>query len=437
MSTKEQRERIELLQGTLDLLILRTLLLGPAHGHAIAKAIEFNSDDVLQVEQGSLYPALHRLIKRGWISVGRRHLGEQSPGQVLPADGQGAAATGRRDQQVGQAGGSDRADSPAGGTGGRIMKRRKRMMEDLDQDIREHIEMETQDNIERGMSPEEARYAALRKFGNVTRVKEETRDVWSFAWLEQLWQDMRYAVRMLRKSPGFTAIAVLTIALGIGATTAIFSVVDATLLHPLPYPQPEQLVSIQDDLPGVGAQDVGMSVPEWQDLQRSGIFQYVSPVGGGSVNLTGSSQPARIFFAAVPPNYFALLGVKPQLGHSFNPEDHTPGFTLEVLISDGLWKGAFGGDPHILGRSVRLDNDLYQIIGVMPAGYHDPGRTTDERNIEVWAATGFAGPPAPPPLRKSQLSSAGNRANRTWTDDCGGAEPGRRVGCIFAEAIPG
>ena len=106
-----------------------------------------------------------------------------------------------------------------------------------------------------------------------------------------LWQDLKFGLRMLRKSPGFTAIAVLTIALSIGATTAIFSVVDATLLHPLPYPQPEQLVRVEDDLPGVGAQDVGMSVPEWHDLQRSGIFEYVSLTCGGSVNLTGASQP--------------------------------------------------------------------------------------------------------------------------------------------------
>jgi predicted permease len=129
----------------------------------------------------------------------------------------------------------------------------------------------------------------------------------------------------------------------------------------------------------------------------------VSPIGGGSVNLTGASQPARIFFAAVPPNYFALIGVKPQLGHSFNPEDHTPGFTLECLISDGLWKRAFGSDPQIVGRSVRLDNDLYQIIGVMPAGYHDPGRTTEQRNTEMWLATGFAGPPAPMPQRNARI----------------------------------
>jgi putative ABC transport system permease protein len=284
------------------------------------------------------------------------------------------------------------------------MKRRERMMEDLDRDIREHIAMETQDNIECGMSPEEARYAAVRKFGNVTRVQEDARDVWSFVWLEQLWQDIHYALRMLRKSPGFTAIAVLTMALGIGATTAIFSVVDATLLHPLPYPDPEQLVSIQDDLPGVGARDVGISVPEWHDLERSGIFEYVSPLGGGgSVNLTGASQPTRALFLGEAPNYFALLGVKPQVGHAFNPEDHTPGFTLEAVISDGLWKRAFGSDPNILGRSLRLDNDLYRVVGIMPAGYHDPGRTTDQRNIEVWLGNNFDAAPAPPPLRKSRF----------------------------------
>ncbi|MGA7626241.1 MAG: ABC transporter permease [Candidatus Acidiferrales bacterium] len=221
-----------------------------------------------------------------------------------------------------------------------------------------------------------------------------------------LWQDLRFGLRMLRKSPGFTAVAVLTIALSIGATTAIFSVVDATLLHPLPYPQPEQLVRVEDDLPGVGAQDVGMSVPEWHDLQRSGIFENVSLTFSGSVNLTGASQPTRARFSVVGPNYFALLGVKPQLGATFNPEDQTPGFTLEVVISDGLWKRGFGSDPHILGKSVRLDNDLYRVIGVMPAGYHDPGRTTDQRHNEVWAAAGFAAAPAPPPQRNTRLTGA-------------------------------
>jgi putative ABC transport system permease protein len=213
---------------------------------------------------------------------------------------------------------------------------------------------------------------------------------------------------MLRKSPGFTTIAILTIALGIGATTAIFSVVDATLLHPLPYPQPEQLVSIQDDLPGAGAQDVGMSEPEWQDLQHSGIFEYVSPTWYDDNNLTGSSKPARVSLLIVAPDYFALLGVKPQLGCTFNPQNHTPGFTEEVLISDGMWKRSFASDPQIVGRSVRMDTDLYRIIGVMPPGFQAPGRTTRDRNIEIWAATSFYGPPLPdhPPRNRRNLPTA-------------------------------
>ena len=178
-------------------------------------------------------------------------------------------------------------------------------------------------------------------------------------------------------------------ALGIGATTAIFSLVDATLLHPLPYPHPEELVRIEDDLPGAGATDAGISIPEWKDLQRSGIFQYVVLQIFGSANLTGVSQPSRMQYEGVSPAYFAMLGVKPELGHTFDPQDQTPGFTLDVVISDGLWKRAFGSDPHIVGRSLRGDNDLYRVIGVMPPGFRDPGRTAGERNTEQWAALGF------------------------------------------------
>src|SRR5213596_1092377 len=183
---------------------------------------------------------------------------------------------------------------------------------------------------------------------------------------EEVWQDLRFWVRMLRKSPGFTAIAVLTIALGIGATTAIFTVVDATLLEPLPFSQPEQLVSIQANFPGIGAEDVGFSEPEWQDLQHSGIFEYVSPAWYDDNNLTGSCQPARVSLLIVAPDYFAVIGVKPELGRTFPPADHSPGFTEEVVISDGLWKQTFGSDPNILGKSIRMDTDLYRIVGVMP-----------------------------------------------------------------------
>jgi predicted permease len=283
------------------------------------------------------------------------------------------------------------------------MFRGTRKARDFGAEIEAHIELETERLKEQGLSEEAARTQARVAFGNVTRVQERFYESSRWPGWEHFWQDVRYAARMLRKSPGFTAIAVLTIALGIGATTAIFSVVDATLLHPLPYSHPEQLVTVVDDLPGVGAQDVGMSVPEWRDFQRSGIFEYVAPAGGGDVNLTGSSQATRILFAAVAPNYFAMLGAEPELGRSFNPEDKTPGFTLEVLISDRLWKGAFASDPQILGKNIRLDNDLYQIIGVMPPSFHDPGQTSAQRSTELWAGTGFAGPPAPDPLRASHF----------------------------------
>src|SRR5262249_55516527 len=184
----------------------------------------------------------------------------------------------------------------------------------------------------------------------------------------------------LRKHLGLFLTAVITIALGIGATTAIFTVVDATLLEPLPYPHPEQLVTIQDDLPGVGGRDVGMSQPEWEDLQRSGIFEYVSPTWFDENNLTGSEQPARVRLVSVAPNYFELLRVKPQLGRGFDPGNHSPGFVGEVVISDSLWKRAFAADPHILDRSVRMDTDVYLIVGVMPPGFDAPGRTAEERN---------------------------------------------------------
>jgi putative ABC transport system permease protein len=274
----------------------------------------------------------------------------------------------------------------------------------LREEMEEHLALQTAENLRAGMPPAEARRQAVLKFGAVEAIREDCHDEQGLPFIENLLHDVRYALRQLAKSPGFAAVAILTIALGIGATTAIFSLVDATLIHPFSYPQPEQLVRVEDDLPGAGAHDVGMSQPELKDLERSGIFQYVSLVGGGSVNLTGSSQPVRIPFLAVTPNYLALLGVKPELGRWFDPADQTPGFTLDVLLSDGLWKQSFGADPRILGRSLRLDNDLYRVIGVMPPGFHDPGRTTEQRNTALWAASGFAAAPAPPPARTMRLT---------------------------------
>ncbi|HLK63137.1 MAG TPA: ABC transporter permease [Bryobacteraceae bacterium] len=285
----------------------------------------------------------------------------------------------------------------------KAMIRRRQLDRDLEEELSFHLSLREASYRASGAAPDEARAAAQRNFGNRTAFQEACRDMWTFVSIENLLQDLRYALRQLAASPGFASIAILTIALGIGATTAIYSVVDATLLHPLPYPQPEQLVRIQEDFPGVGAYDVRLSVPEWKDFQSSGIFQYVSPERSGSVNLTGSSQPARIQFKSVAPNYFTLLAVKPELGRVFHPDDPTPGFNLEAVISDGLWKREFGADPHILGRSLRLDNDVYFVVGVLPPDFHDQGRTTEIRNTEIWAACGFSSVLLPPRTRSSRV----------------------------------
>ena len=278
--------------------------------------------------------------------------------------------------------------------------------ERLQAEIAEHLAMQTAENIQAGLSPIEARRQAMLKFGGVEAMKEEYRDQKGLPFLETLAQDLRYAFRQLAASPGFAFIAIATMALGVGATTAIYSVIDATLLHPLPYPNPSELVRIEDDLLGVGAEDVSVSVPEWKDLENSGIFQSVALDYFNPVNLTGSAQPTRVTFKGVTPNYFAMLGVGAQLGRTFDPGDKTPGFSLEVVISDGLWKRAFGADPHILGKSLRLDNDVYHVIGVMPPGFRDQGKTSEERNTELWGAGGFAAVPFPPPLRNSRFGTA-------------------------------
>ncbi|MGE5207693.1 MAG: ADOP family duplicated permease [Alphaproteobacteria bacterium] len=262
-------------------------------------------------------------------------------------------------------------------------------------EIQQHIDLLTERNIAAGMLPYEARNQALRGFGRVEQIKEEAREERVWMWADEILQDLRFALRALRKSPGFTIVVVATLALGIGATTAIFTVFDAALLQPLPYSHPEQLVSVQADFPGIGAQDVGMSEPEWQDLQRSGIFENVSPTWFDENNLTGSDHPTRVRLTIVAPNYFALLGAQPQMGRAFDPHYDSPGFLPEVVISDALWMRAFGGDPNILDKSIRMDTDLYRVVGVMPPSFDAPGRTAEERNIEIWAATSFYGPPLP------------------------------------------
>jgi predicted permease len=215
-------------------------------------------------------------------------------------------------------------------------------------------------------------------------------------------QDLRYALRMLLKSPGFTIVAMLTLALGIGANVAIFSVVYAVVLRPLPFPHPEQLVRVFDDLNGSSEQDVGMSAPELWDLQdRSGVFQDISAVAPSNSAVAGGDRTVRAESLVTSPDYFTLLGAKPEFGRVYTPQDAAPGFLEPVVISNGFWRRYYGSDPKIIGRKMRLDNDMYTIVGVMPPGFRHPGPTLDT-DVEVWIATGFNGLPFPVPADRSQ-----------------------------------
>jgi predicted permease len=218
-----------------------------------------------------------------------------------------------------------------------------------------------------------------------------------------LWHDVRYGYRMLWKNPGFTLVVVLTLALGIGANTAIFSVVDAVLLRPLPFPKPEQLVLLRDDLAGRQMENVGMSVPELKDLQQSAdVFEEVAGVWPVDANLTGSDRPERIELLAVSPNYFSLLGASARMGRVFGPQDKAEGFAEGVVISDGLWRRMFGADPNVLGRRVYADTDAYTIIGVMPPGFRHPAQTL-RNEVDMWATAGFTGSPFNNPPRAVRM----------------------------------
>jgi putative ABC transport system permease protein len=218
-----------------------------------------------------------------------------------------------------------------------------------------------------------------------------------------LWKDILYSARVLAKKPSFTIIAILTLTLGIGANIAIFSVVNAVLLRPLPFDHPDQLVRVFADLNGPNVRNVGTSVPELEDLrERAGVFDQVAAMWPISAALTGGDRPERIELLATSANYFQLLGVtKAQLGRLYGPQDALPGFSDAVVISDGLWRRLFGSDPNVIGRKIHMDTDPYTIVGVMPPDFRHPGETV-QGGVEIWAPCGFTGNPFPVPTLRSQ-----------------------------------
>jgi predicted permease len=218
-----------------------------------------------------------------------------------------------------------------------------------------------------------------------------------------LWSDVRLALRAAWRQPLFTTVVVGTLALGIGANTAIFGVVEALLLRPLPFPEQHRLVSVLTPLTGLGVPNAGLSLPELQDLRdRAGVFDAITPVWPFDTNLTGGERPERVAALAVSPNYFTLLGARPALGRLFGRQDEVKGFAEAVVLSDAAWRARFGGDPHIIGRKLRFDNDMYTVVGVLPPGFRHPG-IAQLGDVEAWVTAGFAAAPFPdPPTRAAR-----------------------------------
>jgi predicted permease len=331
------------------------------------------------------------------------------------------------------------------------VKRRKRMLEALDEDIRDFIEMETQDNVEHGMSQEEARYAALRKFGNVTRVKEDTREIWSVTWLEQLLQDIHFGLRMLRKSPGFTAAAAIALALGIGATTAVFSLVNAVLIRPLPYANPRQLVLLWTPYPqleqsiqqviGQGNEDFafevfGPSPGDFYSLQNGNrSFTSMALFRPMHLNLATDTAAVRVSAARVTAGFFETLAIGAELGRPIAASDDQPGNDRVAVISHALWITECGGDPNVVGKTLLLNGRSYAVIGVATPGFRFPQGTdvdfsSTDMLTDVWV------PWAMPPKERADHDANGGIAIARLRPGVSVAEAQAEMSAIVARLDP-
>jgi putative ABC transport system permease protein len=242
--------------------------------------------------------------------------------------------------------------------------RKERVEREMDEELRFHLWMRTQENLRKGLTPEEAERAALRRFGNVGRIKELCRDIRGGGLMETLVQDLRYGLRMMLRRPGFTLVAVLTLALGIGANAAIFSVVNGVLFRALPYRDPDRLMLIWETFRGRRSGVTAPNFIDWRDQNR--VFEQIAASTSASLTLTGGGEPERLSGARVSGNYFELLGVQPILGRAFEAAEDQPGAAPVVLLGQGLWQRRFGADPDIVGKSVTLDGEPHVVAGVVP-----------------------------------------------------------------------
>ncbi|HXD23396.1 MAG TPA: ABC transporter permease, partial [Gemmatimonadaceae bacterium] len=262
---------------------------------------------------------------------------------------------------------------------GSVFSRRARRNAELEAELASHLEMDTRQRIARGQSPADALRSAEKDFGDLVTVREVTTDMWSGETMHQIIQDFRHAVRSLARVPGFTAIAILTLALGIGANTAIFSVINGVILRPLPYPKPGQLVYINSQFPQLGFSQFWMDAAEFLEFrERNKSFQRVGAYATGAVNVGTDASPQRVTSALVSDGFIETFGVAPIQGRTFNASETIPTAPLVAMLSYELWQTAFGGHP-VVGTQVQIDGVPRTIVGIMPPGFdvHDQG-------VKIW-----------------------------------------------------
>jgi putative ABC transport system permease protein len=271
----------------------------------------------------------------------------------------------------------------------RSLLRRRTVQRELDDELRFHVEQQVKKYIESGLTREQALRRSRLEFGHLDQVKEDCQEARGVNFIESLFQDVRYGLRMLRKSPGFAAVAVLTLALGIGANTAIFSIVDAVLLRPLPFKNAGRVVDVTEYSPGK-VDSTGVPYPDylvWK--QANTVFDetaaYFLISASNDIVLGGPFSAERARYSTVTNSFFTILGVQPALGRGFSASDETPGAEKVFLVSDAVWHGVFGGDPHAIGKAYLLDGENYTLIGVMPPGFDYP------KGCGVWVSVGTLG----------------------------------------------
>jgi putative ABC transport system permease protein len=298
----------------------------------------------------------------------------------------------------------------------RALMRRSQVERELDEELRDHVDRQTEQNIRLGMTPEEARSAALKIFGGVEQAKEKSRDARGVRWLEDLWQDLRYGARMLVKQPGFTLMAVATLALGIGANSAIFTVVNAVLLNPFAYPDADRIMNLSTYEPAQPEYERGVSYLNFLDWQKQqSVFTHLAALGYQSFNLTGGGEPEFVNGAPISPEAFSLLEVPPYLGRAFTAEDNRLDSARTALLSYAFWQRRFGGESGVIGRTLRLDNQVYTIIGVMPPRFKFGW-------ADVWIPFGLFANESPNTVRTASYHQVVGRL-----------KPGVRIGQALAE----